>query len=67
MIRYENIKINLIAVNEEILLEVCGDPCCEAVWYLDEGGGEAWCVYNGAFLDGDDLVFELEVVPGAIL
>lgn len=64
MIRYENIKITLIAVNEEILLEVCGDPCCEAVWYLDEG--EAWCVYNGAFLD-DDLVFELEVVPGAIL
>lgn len=36
MIRYENIKITLIAVNEEILLEVCGDPCCEAVWYLDK-------------------------------
>ena len=68
MIRYENIKITLIAVNEEILLEVCGDPCCEAVWYLDKAEqGEVWCIYNGAFLDGDDLVFELEVVPGAIL
>ena len=67
MIRYEDIKINLIAVNAEELEETCGDPCCEAVWYLGKGEeGEAWCVYDGAFLD-DDLVFELEVVPGAIL
>lgn len=67
MIRYEDIKINLIAVDAEELEETCGDPCCEAVWYLDKvEQGEVWCVYNGAFLD-DDLVFELEVVPGAIL
>lgn len=68
MIRYEDIKITLIAINAEELEETCGDPCCEAVWYLDKvEEGEAWCVYNGAFLDDDDLVFELEVVPGAIL
>lgn len=46
MIRYEDIKIRLITVNEEVMTEVCGDPCSEAIWYLDKvADGEAWCVY----------------------
>ena len=67
MIRYEDIKIRLIAVNEEVMTEICGDPCSEAIWYLNKvEDGEAWCVYEGYGLDYD-LVFELEVVPDAIL
>ena len=46
MIRYEDIKIRLIAVNAEVMTEVCGDPCSEAIWYLDKvADGEACCVY----------------------
>lgn len=46
MIRYEDIKIRLIAVNAEVMTEICGDPCSEEIWYLDKvADGEAWCVY----------------------
>ena len=46
MIRYEDIKIRLIAANAEAMTEVCGDPCSEAIWYLDKvADGEAYCVY----------------------
>lgn len=66
MIRYEDIKINLIAVSEAVLEEICGGRS-EAIWYLDKvEEGEVWCVYDGAWLDSD-LVFELEVIPSAIL
>lgn len=67
MIRYEDIKIRLIAVNEEVMTEIRGDPCPEAIWYLDKvEDGEVQCVYQGDWLDYD-LLFELEVVPDAIL
>lgn len=67
MIRYEDIKIRLIAANAEAMTEVCGDPCSEAIWYLDKvADGEAYCVYQGDWLDYD-LLFELEVIPNAIL
>lgn len=67
MIRYEDIKIRLIAVNEEVMTEICGDPCSEEIWYLDKvEDGEVQCVYQGDWLDYD-LMCELEVIPNAIL
>ena len=67
MIRYEDIKIRLVAVNAEVMTEVCGDPCSEEIWYLDKvEDGEVQCVYQGDWLDYD-LLFEVEVVPNAIL